>query len=101
MITLSFKECEVYSSRIFSQRQFDNVTIDLTLRRPFPSLDPPMDAPPPFKAATLHDVARHAGVSLITASRALSNPALVAERTIAKVQAAVQATGYIPNLMAG
>ena len=28
----------------------------------------------PFKAATLHDVARVAGVSLITASRALSNP---------------------------
>jgi LacI family gluconate utilization system Gnt-I transcriptional repressor len=60
-----------------------------------------MDATTPFKAATLHDVAREAGVSLITASRALSNPTLVAERTIAKVQAAVQATGYIPNLLAG
>ncbi len=60
-----------------------------------------MDAPPPFKVATLHDVAREAGVSLITASRALSNPGVVAKGTIARVQAAVQATGYIPNLLAG
>jgi len=60
-----------------------------------------MDAPTPFKVATLHDVAREAGVSLITASRALSNPGMVAERTIARVHAAVQATGYIPNLLAG
>lgn len=60
-----------------------------------------MDTPPLFKTATLHDVARVAGVSLITASRALSNPGVVAEGTIARVQAAVQATGYIPNLLAG
>lgn len=53
------------------------------------------------KAATLHDVAREAGVSLITASRALGNPALVTDKTIARVQQAVAATGYIPNLMAG
>ncbi|APW39248.1 GntR family transcriptional regulator [Rhodoferax koreense] len=55
----------------------------------------------PFKAATLHDVARQAGVSPITASRALSNPKLVSENTILKVQAAAQAVGYIPNLLAG
>lgn len=53
------------------------------------------------KAATLHDVAREAGVSLITASRALGNPALVSEKTIARVRQAVDATGYIPNLLAG
>lgn len=53
------------------------------------------------KAATLHDVARAAGVSLITASRALGNPSLVSPNTIARVQQAVQATGYIPNLLAG
>ncbi|WP_296522726.1 LacI family DNA-binding transcriptional regulator [Rhodoplanes sp.] len=46
-------------------------------------------------------MARAAGVSLITASRALTNPKLVSEKTIARVQAAVQATGYIPNLLAG
>jgi LacI family gluconate utilization system Gnt-I transcriptional repressor len=53
------------------------------------------------KSATLHDVARAAGVSLITASRALGNPGVVSQKTIAKVQAAVEATGYLPNLLAG
>ena len=37
--------------------------------------------PPPPKAATLHDVAREAGVSLITASRALSNPGVFGSLT--------------------
>ena len=60
-----------------------------------------MNTPVPFKAATLHDVARTAGVSLITASRALTNPKLVSSATILKVQAAAQAVGYIPNLLAG
>lgn len=50
---------------------------------------------------TLHDVAREAGVSLITASRALGNPQLVSEPTIEKVRKAVAKTGYIPNLIAG
>jgi LacI family transcriptional regulator, gluconate utilization system Gnt-I transcriptional repressor len=53
------------------------------------------------KAATLHDVARAAGVSLITASRALGNPAVVSDKTIARVREAVEVTGYIPNLLAG
>ncbi|MDQ0139496.1 LacI family DNA-binding transcriptional regulator [Cupriavidus necator] len=53
------------------------------------------------KSVTLHDVAREAGVSLITASRALSNPGMVSEKTIARVQRAVAVTGYIPNLLAG
>lgn len=53
------------------------------------------------KAATLHDVAREAGVSLITASRALSNPAVVSDKTIERVRNAVSKTGYIPNLLAG
>ena len=53
------------------------------------------------RPATLHDVARVAGVSLITASRALGNPEIVSDRTIARVQAAVETTGYIPNLLAG
>src|SRR3954462_10680030 len=60
-----------------------------------------MTAPAAHKPATLHDVAREAGVSLITASRALSNPGLVSEKTIARVQQAADATGYIPNLVAG
>ena len=36
------------------------------------------------KSVTLHDVAREAGVSPITASRALSNPGLVSAKTIAR-----------------
>jgi len=55
----------------------------------------------PPRPATLHDVAREAGVSLITASRALSRPEVVSAKTIARVQQAAAATGYIPNLLAG
>lgn len=53
------------------------------------------------KSVTLHDVAREAGVSLITASRALGNPGMVSDKTIERVQKAVEITGYIPNLLAG
>lgn len=53
------------------------------------------------KPARLREVAEAAGVSLITASRALSNPSLVSAATIARVQQAVELTGYIPNLLAG
>jgi len=55
----------------------------------------------PVRSATLHDVAKAAGVSPITASRALGRPDLVSEKTRARVQAAVQETGYLPNLLAG
>lgn len=55
----------------------------------------------PKKAATLHDVAREAGVSLITASRALSKPELVSDKTLERVKQAVASTGYLPNLLAG
>lgn len=50
---------------------------------------------------TLHDVAREAGVSLITASRALSNPGRVAEATAIRIQAVAAQLGYVPNLLAG
>ena len=40
----------------------------------------------PFKAATLHDVAKAAGVSLITAKRALGKNSVVSAKTIDKVQ---------------
>jgi LacI family transcriptional regulator, gluconate utilization system Gnt-I transcriptional repressor len=60
-----------------------------------------MSRPAAAKAATLHDVAREAGVSLITASRALSNPRVVSDATIERVRDAVRRTGYIPNLLAG
>lgn len=54
-----------------------------------------------LKPATLHDVAREAGVSLITASRALSNPGVVSPKTLERVREAVARTGYIRNLLAG
>lgn len=54
-----------------------------------------------FKSVTLHDVARAAGVSPITASRALGNPELVSPATRERVHQAVEATGYIPNRLAG
>jgi LacI family transcriptional regulator, gluconate utilization system Gnt-I transcriptional repressor len=60
-----------------------------------------MPKPAATHPVTLHDVAREAGVSLMTASRALSNPGVVSEATIERVRAAVRATGYIPNLLAG
>jgi LacI family gluconate utilization system Gnt-I transcriptional repressor len=51
--------------------------------------------------ATLVDVAKVAGVSPITVSRALNQPHLVRPNTVARVQAAVQQTGYVKNMMAG
>ncbi len=66
-----------------------------------PLLPTRMRPPTTAKSVTLHDVAREAGVSLITASRALSNPGVVSAKTIARVQQAVAVTGYIPNLLAG
>jgi LacI family gluconate utilization system Gnt-I transcriptional repressor len=53
---------------------------------------------PPVRLA---EVARRAGVSVITASRALRLPGLVAEETRARVQAAAAELGYVPNLVAG
>ena len=59
------------------------------------------ESKPGGRSVTLHDVAREAGVSLITASRALRKPDVVSEATIERVQQAVARTGYIPNLLAG
>jgi len=50
---------------------------------------------------TVHDVARIAGVSAMTVSRVVNNPDRVPAATLAKVQAAVAKTGYVPNLLAG
>jgi LacI family gluconate utilization system Gnt-I transcriptional repressor len=52
-------------------------------------------------AVTLADVARQAGVSVITASRALRMPDKVAPRTRARIEEAVARLGYVPNLVAG
>lgn len=49
---------------------------------------------------TLSDVALAAGVSPQTVSRALRDPEAVAEETYERVEKAVAATGYVPNLAA-
>ncbi|WNW12951.1 LacI family DNA-binding transcriptional regulator [Pseudomonas sp. DTU_2021_1001937_2_SI_NGA_ILE_001] len=50
---------------------------------------------------TLIDVAKVAGVSPITVSRALSRPEVVSEKTRQKVIEAVRQTGYVSNMLAG
>lgn len=52
-------------------------------------------------AATLRDVARLAGVSKITASRAIRGAPNVAPATVGKVLAAARMVGYTPNRLAG
>lgn len=49
---------------------------------------------------TLVDVAKLAGVSVMTASRALSGEGYASEETKVKVQAAVKQLGYAPNALA-
>lgn len=55
----------------------------------------PVDRP-----ATIEDVAKLAGVSIATVSRALRSPEKVAESTRKKVTAAIARTGYTANAMA-
>ena len=50
---------------------------------------------------TLHDVAAVAGVTRITVSRFLREPAVVAPETAERVRAAIESVGYVPNLQAG
>ncbi len=50
---------------------------------------------------TLQDVAAAAGVTSITVSRFLREPAVVARDTAQRIQAALTQTGYVPNKQAG
>jgi LacI family transcriptional regulator, gluconate utilization system Gnt-I transcriptional repressor len=53
------------------------------------------------REATLRDVGRAAGVSAMTASRALRRPDLVAPATAARVRDAMRKLAYVPNRLAG
>jgi LacI family transcriptional regulator len=52
------------------------------------------------KAVTIHDVARHAGVSTMTVSRVINARANVLEETRARVTASIKALHFSPNLAA-
>jgi len=52
-------------------------------------------------SVTLDDVARVAGVSPITVSRAINRPDIVAQHTLESVRLAIERTGYVPNMLAG
>lgn len=54
----------------------------------------------PSRPATIEDVAKIAGVSIATVSRAIRMPEKVAESTRKKVTAAIARTGYTANAMA-
>lgn len=47
------------------------------------------------------DIARRAGVAAITVSRALSDPSLVAPKTLARIRRAVRDCGYVKDAVAG
>lgn len=49
--------------------------------------------------ATIRDVSKEAGVSRATVTRALQSPEQVAEKTLQKVQAAIQKLDYRPNML--
>jgi len=55
----------------------------------------------PSQSIRIRDVARHAGVSPMTVSRALRDPAKVSEGLRRRVEAAVSQIGYLPNRLAG
>lgn len=50
-----------------------------------------------YKAPTLDDVAKHAGVSSATVSRCLNNPSQLSQKTREKVEKSIQALQYTPN----
>ena len=80
---------------------------DETVSNVKPLLDVPaavIRPPRPSRATgsvTLADVAKIAGVSAITVSRAVNRPELVTPATLAHVREVVERVGYVPNLLAG
>jgi DNA-binding LacI/PurR family transcriptional regulator len=56
--------------------------------------------PAALRRATIRDVAARAGVSTVTVSRVVNEPALVRRQTRERVEAAMRALGYVPNAAA-
>lgn len=63
--------------------------------------DVPMLARKRRRSATLADVAKSAGVSTATVSRALNMPDLLNKETLGRVHSAIAATGYMPAVTTG
>ena len=57
--------------------------------------------PAATRGARMTDVARLAKVSIMTVSRALRHPAIVDPDTLKRIHGAINATGYLPNRIAG
>ncbi len=53
------------------------------------------------RSPRLDEVAQIAGVSTATVSRYVNNPSVVAQATAQRIKAAIEQTGYLPNLTAG
>ena len=80
------------------------------MKRPLPPADPGSSSAPPAepprdinggrRRKTLNDVAAHAGVSPVTASRALRRPEMVSAELRDRVALAVHELAYIPNQLA-
>lgn len=71
-------------------------------QQPYPTAPLSAATPPaPLPHPRMEDVARAAGVSLVTVSRAVNQPDKLSPKTLARVRAAVEALGFVPNLTAG
>jgi LacI family transcriptional regulator, gluconate utilization system Gnt-I transcriptional repressor len=70
-------------------------------RKPPPSSKRRRAASRVTASVTLGDVAKLAGVSPMTVSRALNHPELLTPDTLATVHQVIERTGYVPNLLAG
>jgi LacI family transcriptional regulator, galactose operon repressor len=66
----------------------------------FPRYAPPMSDAPGHSRPTIYDVARLAGVSTATVSRALNGTGQIAPSTRTAIEAAVAQLGYRPNTIA-
>ena len=64
---------------------------------PLEPASPAREDPKRSGPASIKDVASAAHVSIATVSRVMNNPALVSEKTAARVQAAIKTLGYVPN----
>ena len=63
--------------------------------------DPPRGLARPSAPVKITDVAAAAGVAPMTVSRVINTPDRVSPETTAKVRAAIDRLGYVPNLIAG